>query len=371
MVAAMWRRVNQTALEIEAEALLAGNKGISLGPILLGAWVDFVFLGVILHQYSRWLCWSGTDSRRWVTILFHYLVIGSAASSTFVLIWIFRCFAVEFGTYAQFVDYHTSGWIYVFDGLLRIPASAFFAEKACVMLGRPKIVGAIMVLSLVGSMVGAVGIKVSTRNTLWDHTHQEGLIFFLIWMVTGLFSDLLTTACTAYALYQARSGWSSHDRTLRRLALLFAERQLPPTIVAGAVLVVSSLQVRETFMGFFSFAHKVYICCALAVLNSRYTLVPRDTDSSSSDSHRRAHGERYRLKHVVVHIRQETFTTVDQGGEPCVRPSLNRTLAEKRRSLVRSFAGTPPNTTKGLSRPEPPGAEAELELNMDERIIAA
>lgn len=33
------------------------------------AWVDFVFLGVILHQYSRWLCWSGTDSRRWVTIL--------------------------------------------------------------------------------------------------------------------------------------------------------------------------------------------------------------------------------------------------------------------------------------------------------------
>lgn len=34
------------------------------------AWIDFVFLGVILHQYSRWLCWSGTDSRRWVTYLF-------------------------------------------------------------------------------------------------------------------------------------------------------------------------------------------------------------------------------------------------------------------------------------------------------------
>lgn len=55
----------------------------------------------------------------------------------------------------------------------------------------------------VGSMVGAVGIKVSTRNTLWDHTHQVypiswqfgliladnhagGLIFFLIWVRPSL-----------------------------------------------------------------------------------------------------------------------------------------------------------------------------------------
>ncbi|RSH94233.1 hypothetical protein EHS25_004036 [Saitozyma podzolica] len=341
----MWRRGNQTALEIDASALLAGNKGISLGPILLRAWVDFVFLGVILHP-----------------VLSMALLVRHRPSPMGHLP------LFDFGTYAQFVDYHTSEWIYIFDGLLRIPASAFFAEKAYVMLGHPKIVGAIMVLSLVGSMVGAVGIKVLTRNTLWDHTHQEGLIFFLVWMVTGLFSDLLTTACTAYALYQARSGWSSQDRILRRLALLFAETQLPPTVVAAAVLVVSSLQVRETFMGFFSFAHKVYICCALAVLNSRYTLVPREIDSSSWDSHRRAHGERYRLKHVVVHIRQETFTRVDQGGEPFVRPSLNRTLAEKRRSLVRSFAGTPPIDAKGFSQREEHRDEAEVDF--DQRVIA-
>jgi hypothetical protein len=111
----------------------------------------------------------------------------AAEADLSVLVWIFRCFAVDFGTYAQFVDYHSkqrcerkslalitgsaSGWIYIFDGLLRIPASvrnvelsgagvtlgghfidhrrqAFLAEKAYVLLGRPKIVGAIMVLSL-------------------------------------------------------------------------------------------------------------------------------------------------------------------------------------------------------------------------------
>jgi hypothetical protein len=36
MVGGMWRRVNETALEIDAEALLAGDKGISLCPILMG-----------------------------------------------------------------------------------------------------------------------------------------------------------------------------------------------------------------------------------------------------------------------------------------------------------------------------------------------
>lgn len=62
-------------------------------------------------------------------------------------------------------------------------------------------------------------------------------------MVTGLFSDLLTTACTAYALYQARSGWSSHDRTLRRLALLVMSHG--ESFVFGTPLVQAWTQTRK------------------------------------------------------------------------------------------------------------------------------
>jgi hypothetical protein len=71
------------------------------------------------------------------------------------------CRAIE-GTAIE-SDAAGSSWIYLIDGLTRIPASvcllccgesvliseqAFFAEKAWLMLGRPIIIGAIMLATL-------------------------------------------------------------------------------------------------------------------------------------------------------------------------------------------------------------------------------
>ncbi|KAL7419944.1 hypothetical protein Q5752_005863 [Cryptotrichosporon argae] len=127
-----------------AAQVLGSQKGVSFSPFLLGMVLDAMLLGVVLNQLVHWFEHSWATDGWVVRALVIWVGIMAPAISIYTLVWQMDLFVYGFADYLNFLNVSWFSWTFIFWPAIRTPVSLFFTERAYRMLGRSKLLIAVL-----------------------------------------------------------------------------------------------------------------------------------------------------------------------------------------------------------------------------------
>lgn len=256
-------------LEALGQELYANKPGVALGPLLLGTITDICLLGIALMLFVRFQFRVTAHEKRHTRILVYSVMCFAVIISVFNVSYTFHVFVYNFGKYGPFVSNTWSSWEYILNLTIRLPVASFFATRAWRILNRSIIFAVFVISSFIISIACVIASKVIIRD--WSKL-QVARYIIIAKLANEVASDLVITTCIAGWLLRSRTGWNHTDRLLRRLLIMVAETQLPPTISLVTFLIAFIVQNPETLTSFFDCDNKINLICLLVVLNTQHSL---------------------------------------------------------------------------------------------------
>ncbi|KAL7419945.1 hypothetical protein Q5752_005864 [Cryptotrichosporon argae] len=246
---------NTTALLNKiGELEYAGRPGIGLGPYILGMFMDCLLFGICACHAIQWAqhSWNSDSWQLRATVV--AVGIGAFAGTAFTVAWIMDLFAYNFGSYGGFVELDWALWYYLLETVVRTPVSVYFALRAYRLLGRSKILLAIVLPLILTSAVMAVIIAVAAKHMIITAVANDAQ------GAGELASDIIVTVSIAVQLLRSRTGWESTDRLVKKL------------LISATFIVIYAVDPASPLQKFFIWIPKLYFLALLMVLNSRVGL---------------------------------------------------------------------------------------------------
>lgn len=207
-------------------------------------------------------------------------VVGSVLS----YVWILHIFAFNYGSFVPWINNRWVSFFPLIDSCMTITVQVFYAERAYKIAGRSKLVIVSVLFPLVVSFAGAIGVAVSSM--LKQAIDQRYNNFCWMWVCGTFVADVVVTGVVLVGLFKQRSEWEQTDNLVKRLILISCESQLPPTLLAFALMTDFAIQGDSYYAVFFEMVQgKLYVVGMIYVLNSRYAL-RRNMDSGHVESYK-------------------------------------------------------------------------------------
>lgn len=293
------------------------NLGLGLGPLLLGLFLDCLFLGYLLQMAMHWFVHARPHEPRGNNILVTWLLLITTAMTCFWMAMAFDVFVRKFGTFSALISTQWIPYITLFQGLVQPPVLAWYCLKGFRLLGGTQSVLAMVFLIVVGSvltmvtamMAGIVIVRLQGNANLTN-------IFDLIRTSSVVFSDVLISAAITAHLFRSRTGWKQTDKLLTKLIVLFAQSAIPPTIFALGFMIVSFTDAHSLNL-FWICSSKIYAITLLQLINSRYVL-RKEFEDASSKWHETTFGGKTAkfLGPAVINVKTETTVDVERDPHP-------------------------------------------------------
>ena len=80
------------------------------GPFLIGAWLDALFLGLVVVLWLHWFVNVRKSDTKWTRRLVYYIMLPNLFSSTCLVVHVMRLMAVNFADYFGFFDLTRTSW---------------------------------------------------------------------------------------------------------------------------------------------------------------------------------------------------------------------------------------------------------------------
>ncbi|BEJ16395.1 hypothetical protein CspHIS471_0510000 [Cutaneotrichosporon sp. HIS471] len=257
------------------------GPGVAITPLLMGMIIDAVLMGIMLSQLIHWFSHQRSQESK----AHQYAVMWCSVMGCCVFLlstgWILYLFGYNFGRWAPLTDYRWLSLYPLVDASMVLVVQAFYAERAYKIANRAKVLIPMVAIPMIVSAVGGVGVAVCGFTDRVISTNYK--IFVWFWIAGCFVADLIITSIVLWGLTRSRSPWEQTDILVKRLIRVACESQLPPTVIAFALLIDWIVQ-RDTFYGvFFEMVQgKVYVVGMIYVLNQRFYL-RRELDGENNN----------------------------------------------------------------------------------------
>jgi hypothetical protein len=185
--------------------------------------------------------------------------------------WTVHLFAFCYGRWHVWTEQQWLTWYPLLNAGMVLVAQVFYAERAYKLAGRGKWVVVLVLIPLLMSLAGAFGIVVEGMR----YNKNFYGTFGWLWIVNLFVADFIVSFIVLWILFNERKSaeWQSTGHMIKRLIRIACESQLPPTILALALLIDFAVQGDTYYAVFFEMIQgKVYVLGMLYVLNSRFEM---------------------------------------------------------------------------------------------------
>ncbi|KAJ7666352.1 hypothetical protein B0H17DRAFT_1210671 [Mycena rosella] len=267
-----------------ASAAFVNARTTTLGPWVLGTFLDCILLGVIFCQTFTFFQTSPhptSSLQRYYRCLVITVVFLSVlkTSQLMGIVWVQN--VAEFANPDVARTLVSKAWFQVSVPLMTGVIGAIVQSFYCLrfyMLSQ----NWMLCVPIIGAIcVGLAGVSLSLASILAGNS-QAKVMWLLVHLVAVFVADLLNTAGTIYSLKQRHSGLERTTQLINRLLRLVFESALPPTILATTDLIMTqTLGSKLLWHLFINMAlGKVYVLSLLYTLNSINAYRVRDHYSS-------------------------------------------------------------------------------------------
>ncbi|KAJ6525601.1 hypothetical protein B0H19DRAFT_583367 [Mycena capillaripes] len=270
-----------------ASQAFVDTRTTSLGPWVLGAFVDSILMGVIFCQASNYFAFRRIDYGfgRYYTYLVVVVTLLSVLKTTqgILVVWVQN--VLQFANPDIARNLVNVAWWQVsvsfLSGIIGSIVQSFFALRYYKLSRNWAIaipIGLAIILGLAG--VSLAMISILTNNA------KAKVMWLLVHFVSVFVADLLITSGTCYTLRQRSTGLTSTSSLISRLVRMVFESAIPPTLIATVDLILTqTLGPKLLWHLFVNYSlSKVYVISLLYTLNciSQYR---KDTNTRSNDGH--------------------------------------------------------------------------------------
>ncbi|WVQ99703.1 hypothetical protein IAU59_006844 [Kwoniella sp. CBS 9459] len=317
-----------TPAELQAFAQygIGKNKGLYLGPVLLGYAFDSILLGVLVQQTIWNMIWSPAD-RLFNRIILFSTVFMSIVMTIFNDAFLFHIFAQGFGNWYRLVQLDWVMWFPITDCVTVTLVHIFYLERAFQLHGRSIWVPIVVLPFILSSIGGAIASTILASRLPDIYELKATFPAFYVWLGSTVATDLLITSIIFYRLIKSKTGWSETDYLINRLIAISVETQLPSLIVACCFMISYGIKPAAGLNIFFELFHpKVYVIGLVAVLNSRQSLKDRIKPPKPDSKKMNTYQGRHRSsgpQQVTVHL-DESYIPEESAIVPNLPVSIPR-----------------------------------------------
>ncbi|KAJ7112035.1 hypothetical protein C8R43DRAFT_1242842 [Mycena crocata] len=296
-----------------ASAAFVNTRTTSLGPWVMGAFLDCFLMGVISCQtvtYFRTRRYTGSTLQRyyrWVVVIVVLLSLLKTAQAIGT-VWIQN--VVEFANPDVARRLVAKAWWQVsfplMTGIIGAIVQSFFCLRFYVLSSNWKF----CVPIICAICLGLVGVCLQVANILWENA-QAKVIWLVVHLVGVAVADILITTGTIYSLRKRDSGLERTTTLINRLVRLVFESAVPPAVLATWDLILTkTLGPHLLWHLFVNIAlGKVYVVSLLYTLNTINEYRARKAASEEIYSH----GWQGRIsRHTNVELSARSPTKTDQ-----------------------------------------------------------
>jgi hypothetical protein len=266
------------------------NPGGWMGPLYVGAVVDFFFMGILCCQVLSYYRFFPKDSS-WVKKLVAFVFLISIAKSiiSFLVIWDKNI--VGFGDWRIAASVPWSIWSEVpVAYVMTTAAQTFFVWRCFTLTGRNWYLFGM----LVTLMLTVVGFSVIVGLLFAIDPFNAGPIrTYAVPMLVGSFTvDIIITAVVSYKLIRSQKGFSNQtDTVLKKLLAITWESAAPPTInqIINVIVFITTASKSSWHGPINMLTPRLYIFSLLYTLNSRAT-IRMQSSQGTSGGHEVSHG---------------------------------------------------------------------------------
>jgi len=255
-----------------ASQAFVDNRTTTLGPWVLGAFIDCILLGVVLCQVERFFKLRRSGSRgihywyMWIVVLLTVFSLIKTAQAMGV-VWMQNVFYFNDPDVARTLL--SDAWWQVSVPLMTavsgVIVQSFFAFRFWLLTRR-----FVLTLPIVAAMVlGIVGAALSVVNIINGDVKAK-VMWLMVHLVSVFLADFMISVGTYVALKTSVGESSSKTTIANRFLRLIFESALPPTILATADLILTqTLGPNLLWHLILNFPlSKVYVISLLYTLNS-------------------------------------------------------------------------------------------------------
>ncbi|KAJ7465165.1 hypothetical protein FB451DRAFT_1402876 [Mycena latifolia] len=313
-----------------ASAGFVKARTTTLGPWVLGAFLDCILLGVIFCQtYTFFRTRAPATSTlqqyyRWLVIVVVFLSI-IKTSQLMAVVWVQN--VLEFANPDVARTLVAKAWwqvsVPLMTGIVGAIVQSFFCLRFY-MLSRNWIACVPIVCAI---CLGLAGVCLSLANILAGNAKAK-VMWLLVHLVGVFVADLLITSGTIYSLQRRNSGLERTTQLINRLLRLVFESAFPPTLIAMTDLIMTqTLGSKLLWHLFMNMAlGKVYVVSLMYTLNSINEYRVRDQSSSQDAYSLGGNGRRTNMElsprtkadqifvqtQVSTHVSPSTFSPAQQ-----------------------------------------------------------
>ncbi|KAJ7119789.1 hypothetical protein C8R44DRAFT_788879 [Mycena epipterygia] len=255
-----------------ASAAFVNARTVSLGPWVLGAFLDCMLMGVIFCQTVTYFRTRGRPTSglqqyfRWLVIVVVSLSMLKTAQLIGV-VWVQN--VLEFANPDVARTLVAKAWwqvsVPLMTGIIGAIVQSFFCLRFY-MLSHSWLLCVPIIAAI---CLGLAGVCLSLANILVGNA--EAKVMWLLVHLVGVFvADLAITTGTVISLKKRRSGLESTTKLINRLLLLVFESAFPPTLIATIDLIMTQTLGPKLLWHLFAniALGKIYVVSFLYTLNS-------------------------------------------------------------------------------------------------------
>ncbi|KAG8711399.1 hypothetical protein FRC08_015933 [Ceratobasidium sp. 394] len=203
-------------LEQLAEATFSSNKSLNLGPFILGSVIDALLCGILLMQCGTYIGLSSQDNRL-LKVTITYVVAMNLWSTSFAWAWVWDLFVRNFGTYRSFLSVKY-------------------------MLNRNRLFGVVLSTLMLTSVGSGLAIKILCVQQMYTINAAALKVPGYICLCSTVAVDIAITTTILWYILSWRGVNQRTNHLLKKIARVTFESQLPPTLVAIAILAIYTVQ---------------------------------------------------------------------------------------------------------------------------------
>ncbi|KAJ7109522.1 hypothetical protein C8R44DRAFT_290686 [Mycena epipterygia] len=263
------------------------QRSTSLGPWVLGGFMDSILMGVICCQTYNYFTFRRTDqglSRYYahLVIFVTFLSILKTAQAIAV-VWVQNVLQYANPDVATTLV-NVAWWqisVPLMTGIIGSVVQSFFALRYF-KLSRNWVVTIMIGLAII---LGLTAVSLS-MHSITTHNTPAKVMWLLVHFVSVFVADLLITSGTFYTLRKRSTGLATTASLINRLLRMVFESAIPPTLIATIDLILTqTLGSKLLWHLFVNYSlSKVYVISLLYTLNciSEYR---KDGSSRSNDGY--------------------------------------------------------------------------------------
>ncbi|KAJ7343335.1 hypothetical protein DFH08DRAFT_223794 [Mycena albidolilacea] len=286
-----------------ASRVFVDTRSTSLGPWVLGGFMDCILMGVIFCQVYTYFLLRRVDHglSQYYTYLVVFVTFLSVTktSQAIAVVWVQN--VQEYGNPDVARTLVNVAWWQVsvafMTGIIGTTVQSFFALRYY-KLSRNWVFSIVICLAI---LLGLTGISLSMANIVTGNVKAK-VMWLLVHFVSVAIGDLFITLGTCYTLRKRSTGLVSTASLINRTLRLVFESAIPPTVIAIIDLIMSqTLGPKLLWHLFVNYSlSKVYVISLLFTLNSIAEY--RKDHSTLSQSTRRDGYSNRRTRHGDIEL---------------------------------------------------------------------